>query len=413
MERLRAAFAGRPEILVALVLGLRNVSDLVSGIAILGPVRLNLSSLIGVGIIAAAIAMLARRQARFGTRAAAIVVAFLTTWLVVGFAVHGFDASLIREWFRLLSVVALGLVVANLVDVSPRQCAAAVAAAMVVPVTAALIQVLVNAGHIGPQGSAEFFRASGTFVQANKAAQSFLLAAALALWAIVDYGPRVATLLYELASSGALLATRSLGGLGAAAASALSFLLLRPTNGRVRLAIAGGVVLLAIIFAVSPFGSSRIGALPHTRLPWDIVGRTNNSLEWRLYNWWHLLAAWRMQPILGHGLGSTIQLVRPIDFVTHSDLLKFIVEGGIVGASFAIGLIGWAFTATTHAVRGGPVRDRLLATVMLSVLIGLGLQSFAQNTSANTALLYMLVVLLVPLWRPGRDNARRLGAVPA
>jgi O-antigen ligase len=412
MKRLRAEAAQRPVILLALVLGLRNVSDLVSGIAILGPARLNLSSLIGLGIIGVAIAMIARGQARFGIRAAAIVVAFLTTWLAVGFAVHGFDASLIREWFRLLSVVALGLVVANLVDVSPRQCAAAVAAAMAVPVAVAVIQVLVNAGHIGPQGSAEFFRASGTFVQANKAAQSFLLAAAIALWAIVEYGPRVATLLYELASAGALLATRSLGGLVAAAASALSFLLIRPTTARVRLAIGGGLVLLAIIFVVSPFGSSRIAALAHTRLPWEIHGRTSNSLEWRFYNWWHLLAAWRTQPIFGHGLGSTLEIVRPIDFVTHSDLMKFIVEGGIVGATIAIGLIGWAFAATIRAVRDAG-RDRLLATVMLSLLIGLGLQSFAQNTSANTALLYMLVVMLVPLWRPGVAFGRRRGAVPA
>ena len=209
-----------------------------------------------------------------------------------------------------------------------------------------------------------------------------------------------------LASATALLATRSLGGIAAAGTAALAFLLLRKSSTRFRIGIAAGVALFAAAFAVSPFGASRLASLAHTRLPWDIVGRTHNSLEWRFLNWWDLMKDWSQHPIFGHGLGSTLQLVRPIDFITHSDLVRLLVEGGIVGAGIGLALIGWAYTATARAVRRSSSPEKQLAVILLAVIVGLGVQSLVQNTLSNTALLYMLAAILTALWTRGLPTIR-------
>ena len=405
VTRLRPALEAGwlPVVALAVLLSLRNISDLASRLSLLGPLRLNLSSVLGLLAIGWAIAIVASslrggRTARIrGMRPALLLLAFLTLWLIVGFSVHGSHASLTREWIRFMSVIAVGLVAANLRSVSAERMASIVLLALVIPVAVAIGQLLTHLSTIGPQGSSDFFRAPGTFVQANKAAQSFLLAIGLSGWLLLER-PRIVTAVVALASVVGLVATRSLGGMVAAGAGVLAFLLLRPASARIRLAAVGAALLVAVVFAVSPFGSSRLASLADTRLPWDIVGKTHNSLEWRFFNWWQLMGDWAQHPILGHGLGSTLQLVRPIDFITHSDLVRLIVEGGIVGATIGITFIGWAYVATVRAVATAIGARRRLASIMLAVLIGLGVQSLVQNTLSNTALLYMLAVILGRLW---------------
>ena len=388
---------------MGVLLALRNVSDLFWRVGALGPLRVNLSSLLGTMAIAWAVAIIASSLGRRerdeiqGLLPAILLVGYITVWLVVGFMVHGTHPSLVREWIRLLSVIGVGLVAANLRGISAERIASVALLALVIPTVVAIGQLLTHLSVIGPQGSSDFFRAPGTFIQANKAAQSFVLAIGLSGWLLLER-PRIASGLWALGSVVALVATRSLGGMAAAGAGVFSFLLLRPASRRARLALVGAAVLVAVIFAISPFGSSRIASLADTRLPWDIVGKTHNSLEWRFYNWWQLMGDWVRQPIFGHGLGSTLQLVRPIDFITHSDFVRLIVEGGVVGATLGLAFIGWAYAATARAVRRATGTRLRLASTMLAVLIGLGVQSLVQNTLSNTALLYMLAAILGCLW---------------
>jgi hypothetical protein len=391
-------------LLLAGLLAVRNVSDLVAGASLGGPLRLNLSSVLGLFAIFWAGSLVLPpvlagtwRQVR-GLRAAVLLVLFLTGWLVVGFIVHGVHASLYREWVRLISVIAIALVAANLLSLSPPRAATLTIVALALPTAVAILQLFANLSAIGPQGSNEFFRATGTFVQANKAAQSFLLALGVGGWAALQWRTRLVGVVVSAASSVAILATRSLGGIAAAGTAVVAFLVLRPVSTRFRLANVGALVVFAVVFALSPFGSSRIALLADTRMPWDIVGKTHNSLEWRFFNWWQLMQDWSRQPVLGHGLGSTLELVRPIDFITHSDLVRLLVEGGIVGAGIALTFIGWAFAATARVVRQAAPGTVPLATIMLSVMIGLAVQSLVQNTLSNTALLYMLAAILPTLW---------------
>ena len=414
LERFRRAIpaATGPMVLLASLLAIRNVSDMAARESLLGPLRLNLSSLLGVVAIGWAVVLLApslwrRRFADVrGLRAAGLLIAFLTIWLGVGFVVHGTQPSLVREWVRFLSVIAVGLVAANLRSVPSRQLVGLVLLALLVPILVAVGQLVAHASAIGPQGSNDFYRAPGTFVQANKAAQSFLLAIGLAGWAVLERPRALAAGVMAVAAVIALLATRSLGGIAAAGTAVVAFLLLRPASARFRLALLGGLALFAVVFALTPFGASRLASLADTRLPWDIVGKTHNSLEWRFFNWWHLMGDWSRQPIFGHGLGSTLQIVRPIDFITHSDPVRLLVEGGVVGAAIGVAFIGWAYAATVGVVRRATGARLRLATVMLAVLIGLGVQSLVQNTLSNTALLYMLAVVFGQLWVGADARAR-------
>ncbi|MGH2456396.1 MAG: O-antigen ligase family protein, partial [Candidatus Limnocylindria bacterium] len=325
--------------------------------------------------------------------------------------VHGYQASIVREATRIVAVVAVGFIAANARNATPLRLAAIVAAALAVPVGVAVVQFALNLANFGPQNSADFYRVSGTFVQANKAAQVFVLGAAIGGWMWVARGDRLAGALLAGGSLIALLGTRSMGGLLALVAAAIAYLVLAPTTSpRARGIVIGVVVLSLLVFAISPLGASRIEALQEIRLPWDVVGRTNNSVEWRLYNWWLFLGEWWREPILGHGLGTTLTIVRPIGLVTHSDPVRILVEGGLVGAA-VVGLGLVAVTgATRRALRAaaalrGP--GSTLVLVITAFLLGIGVQSLAQNTSTNTALLFLLVALLASQWA---EPARRAPA---
>ena len=160
-------WAGWAVLGLGLLLAVRNMSDLAAGTSFLGPLRLNLSSVLGLLAIGWAVALVAptvaagRWRTVHGLRVSGLLVAYLTVWLGVGILVHGAHASLIREWVRFMSVIAVGLVVANLRSVSASRIAAAILLSMVIPTLVAIVQLSMNLSSIGAQGSSDFFRATG------------------------------------------------------------------------------------------------------------------------------------------------------------------------------------------------------------------------------------------------------------
>lgn len=394
-----------PLAFLAVLLILRNLTDPINDLHVFGRLRLNPGSILGLAAVGYAGWLLVSGPQRIGLRLAAVVVAALTGWLLLGFLIHGVDAAMPREWFRLISIVAVGLIAANGRDTDPTRVAILVAISLLIPLLIAVVQLLLNLSQIGPEQSADFFRATGTFVQANKAGQSFVLALFLGLWALIERGRTWPMLFFTLAALVAILATRSLGGIAAGGVAALAYLLLRPMGTRWRIAIVLGALLFLAIFAISPFGASRIHALADTRLPWDVVGRTQNSFEWRLYNWWLLLGAWLQQPLFGHGLGATLHAIQPVDKVTHSDPVRLLVETGVVGLGLTVAGASVALAATRRSISVGFRRNHGLGLILLALAIGLGVQSFVQNTLSNTALMYGLAALFVSLWTAERKRS--------
>lgn len=392
-----------PVLLLGALLVLRNLSDVVTDFSVLGGLRLNLGALLGIAAIAYAITLVIGGGRRLVGTAVIITVA-LTLWLLIGFLNYGVNAGMLREWIRLISIVAVMVVAANLSSLSPRIAVSLVIVSMILPVIVADVQLLTNLADIGPEQTRRFFRVTGTFVQANKAAQAFVVLLFLSVWLVSIRWAWVGALM-AIGSAAALLGTRSMGGLVAAVVAAVAVALLYGAGSRrLRVGIVVGVLLLAVVFALSPFGASRIDALDETRLPWDVVGRTSNSLEWRLYNWWLLAWEWLERPFLGHGLGATLQAVTPVARVTHSDPVRVIVETGIVGTLLATAGIVALVRRIVAILRRLRRDEGLITRLVAAITIGLGVQTIVQNTLSHTALMYVLAVLLVGVFMSPGSN---------
>ncbi|MGH2456377.1 MAG: hypothetical protein ACRDHD_08990, partial [Candidatus Limnocylindria bacterium] len=108
-----------PLTFLAVLLVVRGVADAVTDVALGETIRLNLASLLGLAAIAYA-ALLASATPRIVGRGVTIaVIAAIGVWVLVGFAVHGYQASIVREATRIVAVVAVGFIAANARNATP------------------------------------------------------------------------------------------------------------------------------------------------------------------------------------------------------------------------------------------------------------------------------------------------------
>jgi O-antigen ligase len=139
-----------------------------------------------------------------------------------------------------------------------------------------------------------------------------------------------------LAGLAGVLTTQSRTGLFAAAAVALAYLLLvKRSGGRQSTAVAGLVILCSVVvYVFGTFPAERTG---------------DDTLVARVHIWSQAWSAFLQDPIIGHGYEYSISG----NFIeaghggavsqyqsTHSDILSHLVDGGVVGTTIFVALLG-------------------------------------------------------------------------
>ncbi|MBN1421539.1 MAG: O-antigen ligase family protein [Planctomycetes bacterium] len=348
-----AAFATflvlQPAAAIVLFVLVRGLADLVSENRFaLGPLELNLASVLGIAMIAGTIPLAAIRirARRFRLPPGGIwftgFIAVAAAGVAVGWARLGGEGLRLglREWVRLASVFAFFIAATQAFE-DPRRARileGGIILSIGIAAALGLVQVIAGGGIEDP--STGTLRATGPFAFANPLAFAILLA-----WnrSVARAAARVAKA-WEYALGAILLAafaaTKSLTGLALLPLS-LPFLAV----GRRRwIAIAGIAVILAACIAI-PGTRHRIEGIVRSvagseAAADDTSASGGNSLSWRIRTWRAILPACGTHPVLGWGLKNSLSLranprahwadpergVEP-----HNDYLRFLFEGGALG----------------------------------------------------------------------------------
>ena len=385
------------------VLLVRGVSDMFADRSIVA--GLNSGALIGLLLIFGALAQVLLRLYRrtdtvHGVILASGVLLGVGYWFGIGVLNYGMDDSLIREVVRTSSIVAVAVMAANADrSLTASRMATIVVVAALIPAGLVLFESMTNWAAI----VAGEFRPRGTMSHPNAASIFFGIAMPIALWrAIFDRGGArylVAALLFLVA----IMLTRSLGGLAQAIVTLLAFGALQRAGAPTRVAMTLTALVIIGMFVLDPLGISRVSELESTSLTVNDGGAGNNSFEWRLVNWSRLMEEWRESPWLGHGLGSTYDLVTPLGHLPHSDPVRFLVETGVFGATLlSIGYLALMARIVSLWRRGS---NSSLAGAVLAVMLGVSMHSLVTHVSFNTAPAYVLAALVGWTLTHGAESA--------
>ncbi len=376
-------------VVVGSVLVVRGLSDAVADVGIVA--GLNGGALIGLLLIAGAILLVGRRVASgsvVGAGAGVVTVLGLGYWLVAGVVQHGVDASLLREFVRAASVLAVALLAANADrTLTARRLADIVVVAALLPAVLVLVEGVTQ----WQQVVGGDLRPRGTLSHPNAASILFGTAIPIAAWRWAYGGGGRRYLLAALLLGAAILLTRSIGGLAQVVVTLFVATWLLPGRGRERAVLGMATAGILAVFVFDPFGLSRISEIDPGALQGEL-DRHDSSMEWRLVNWGELMEEWREQPWLGHGLGSTAELVRPLGHLPHSDPVRFLVEGGVVGAT----LLGAGYVLLVAGLlrRSRRGADASFAVAVLAVVAGVSVHALATHVTFNTQPMYVLAALV-------------------
>jgi O-antigen ligase len=352
---------------------------------------INLSSLVAVGLIVLATgAFLRRLQAPRGVALAALAVIFWT-----GVAIHFEGQSLlaVREGIRELSIIAVAVIVLNSPPIEIGRLTRLVQWAGLIPALLAVYQFASGTGLV----VGGLHRAQGTFIHPNSAAVYFAIPLILSVVAFLGHQARVfdgwMTLVYALAALG----TGSLGGLLSILVGMLVLVMFNGTRLAGKIGMLLGAVALIIAFLATPLGSSRVSTVFDAPITTNVVrGHSNDSLEWRFYNWGTLLPEWRQHPIAGEGLGATTTGTTVTGTIPHNEYLRYLVETGLAGLILlASGVIALLARMLRLLRRGTSLRATGLAGV--AILVTLMINAGASNTLLYTPAAYQAALVLTAI----------------
>jgi hypothetical protein len=212
-----------------------------------------------------------------------------------------------------------------------------------------------------------------------------------------------------LAGLAGVLSTQSRTGLFAAAAVALTYILLvKRSGGRQSTAVAGLVTLCSVVVYV-------FGTFP--------VERTgDDTLVARVHIWSQAWAAFLQDPIIGHGYeysisGNFIEAAHggAVSHYqsTHSDILSHLVDGGVVGTTLSLALLGLMLMVARRCLAAPETRT--LGVGYSCALVGAVVAGFDNTLSQSAAavtfewLVFGVMVGICPqaLLSPSRSQARR------
>jgi O-antigen ligase len=385
-------------IFVGAALLVRNVADALAAHTVVG--TLNLGALLGILVVTVVVLRVLGMRRPIGVAVALGWSVLILFWFAVAYVNFGADPSVQRELIRVLSIIGLVLLVANAVrsrsDVDRL-------------VDTVIVASLIPAFVVLLQAAEGVERPNGTLSHANHAAGVFVIALALSLWRVLDSGYRGRYVVAALILGTALLATRSIGGMVQAVMTLLAFAFLAKWSSSRRILVAVAALALISVFSLT-VGQSRLESLSTTKsFSQAAQGETTNSFDWRFEHWHELLDAWREKPLFGYGSGTANALVTPGGALPHSDVMRLLIETGIVG--FVV--FGAAVVALFIAMLRTTRTSRAVASygvVAVAIVAGELVHCLAENVWSQTAGMYALAVVIgcaLGLLTSERDVAAR------
>jgi O-antigen ligase len=106
-----------------------------------------------------------------------------------------------------------------------------------------------------------------------------------------------------------------------------------------------------------------------------------------------LIGEWRNKPILGHGSGATTDIVAPGGKTPHSDVIRLLVETGVVGLAVFGSALVVLFLSLFRVARAGPPIGSY-GTVVLAIVVGAATHALAENIWGQSTTTYALAVLV-------------------
>ncbi|WP_017317904.1 O-antigen ligase family protein [Mastigocladopsis repens] len=324
----------------------------------------------------------------------------------------GLDASFlpesIREWVRLFSWAMVYLLVMQLKDkLSPEKVISGLFLSLVIPITVALMQMFlpsllppmlsVGGGDLGSMVSDAGSRIRGTFGVANTFATFVLLFIGLTWWKVKWVQHRLSWLVLLGLLAFFFVSTKSLFSLIMLAVFVV--VLIAPKLSFLNLI--GGIFLFMLVialFASTEFGQQRLSSIANTPLlnPDIDISRAillsygdHNSFNWRLSQWNLLLNRWQQFPVLGYGLGLSIQ-AGGNGFLPHNDYIRALIEGGIVGFVTYIAFFVAQAVHLVQLMRSAPrkSRQRDLCLTLLAILASIPVGMITENIWSHTTLFF-------------------------
>jgi O-antigen ligase len=337
----------------------------------------------------------------------------------------GLDAAQIptsfREWVRIASWGMVYLLVTQLRGkLHPEKIASALFLSLVVPLTVALLQVLIPPSVLptwlvfkGDAADELTFEAgsriAGTLGHPNGFAKVLVLFIALTWWKLNQSKGRSLWLLLLGVLIFFLTTTKALFSVGMFGVFIVAF-------GAQRLnfpKFIGGILVFVVfvaLFANTEFGQERLSSIANTPLlnpnidaSRAIVLSEGNSFNWRIAQWTYLLQAWRHYPWLGYGLQSSAVLTVFSNYA-HNDYVRVLAEEGIVGLIVFLILWGVQLIRLLNVMRSPSTvnSQRGLCAVLIALWLAILLAMSSDNVWSNTVFFFYWWTLLAVVgwdWR--------------
>ncbi len=326
--------------------------------------------------------------------------------ILIPLAEHRLDAGVfldsIREWVRLFSWLMVYLLVMQLQDrIHPQKIISALFFALILPLTAATMQMLVPVSLLPgvlqatkDPISGAISRINGTLGLSNTFATFLLLFIGLTYWKVNRCRQRWPWLILLVVLGFFYVNTKTLFSL--MMLGILILVLIAPKLNLINLI--GGAFLFAVVivlFASSELGQQRLTSLTQTpllNLDLDISRAIllshgdGNSFNWRLAQWSLLIQAWQQSPFLGYGLASSRYLTIYNNYA-HNDYIRALAEGGILGLLAFLFFLGIQATHLIELLRRSSSTSaqqdlcRVLLAILAAVIIGMITENIWSHTT--------------------------------
>lgn len=339
-----------------------------------------------VAVILIALAIATRRPRTVegtNSRMGLVFLAILSS-TVIGIVVHGFQISMIQESVKWASIVALyGLTVSIQATSSTYKLFAYSKRSMF---TLSVLVFVLGVAGVGFSKQLDG-RYAGTLSHPNSA--STLIGLSIIAFLVLDRNKnRAVTLLSTIILLASMLSTTSLGGTVSAVCGVVVWYAVRREN------IFTSALAAALLASVSFLLITNFTTLSEkiSFLDTESLGASANSLvavnsgQWRIVNWKLLLDEWAKSPVFGHGLGSTTEVVAPLNAPPHSMIIQLLVETGVIGFSlvllFSVGYF-------RKLIRNRRLENSSKGLALVAFVVSAG---FASNLLLYTPTMYFLAV---------------------
>jgi putative inorganic carbon (HCO3(-)) transporter len=326
------------------------------------------------------------------------------------FSVTGSErpAASMLEALRILAIVLMFVVLEQMMtnrDAMKRFLLAAFLS-MIFPLLYTTVRFVIGAPATQLQG--EFSRLTGPFTQSNTFGRYLMLMVVfgVALYPHLARRLRIVMAILLAAGSVYLLLTLTMTAILGATAGLVVVGLLQSKRVIGTLLVAALCALLML-----PSLASRIGNMTQTDPAANI--ESGNSLEWRFEYWQEVLPLVNTNPVTGIGLNMT-QYNTKAAKQPHSDVIRALVEMGLLGLAAYVTLLVLFITTGLKAVRASVTGtfDRGVAVGYLGCAVAVVTASLTANIMSNVVTLWYFMTFAAAASVVGRvpvPPAERLG----